>query len=770
VVAATLVLAALAVPLSLRNHVDAELGALLPRDSAAAAALTKLTHRFGADQLLVVLIEGEPAAVAGASDRLASELGALPEVAHVLARMDASALAYLSEYVLLLLDDAEWAELVRRAGDPRAAARVRAALNSPAGGFVAAHLRADPLGALEMLGARLRASGRAGGAGGRFTTQNGRAALVLVTPRSRASDLVASARLLSAARARADAIGGVRVEFTGGPAYSVAYASAVQRDLALSTVASFVAVLLLFGLFFRTLRVLPAVALTLGISYVLTLGLWGAVVGRIGALSLAFGGILLGIGVDVPIQLWSRIREELCEHEPPVAVARAVRALAGVSAVATAGPALVFAACASSRFAGLRELGSLAALGLVVNWLVTLTFLPALLTLARRFLLPGRVAASTHGESWLEWLAAACARRPGPVLGAAATLLVAGLSLGAAQLRLAPHPLAFEAQLAPTQVEDRVSALFGSRRGRVAALVERPTLDEALLVAENATRLFGREGARSIESITDLLPSSRTLAARKARVLRDASSLVSRFRASVSAAGLDPDGFASFLDRVLAPPAPTWDALAGSGLGELVLARLVRVDRLSTTAAVYALPAVPEQVPALEGAAHFAGAVPTGAPVIEDEIDRTLPRDLAATTALSVGAVVLLLVLYYRSARKVAFVLVPLGVAWALFAALSPPLSVFTVLTVPLVIGYGIDDHVFLIDRSQAPAAPRRAVVLTSLATLAGFGSLGMASFAGVRALGAGGALAVVLCFAAAMLVLPALLGNWGGEAGVRRT
>src|SRR5262249_23470836 len=144
----------------------------------------------------------------------------------------------------------------------------------------------------------------------------------------------------------------VRVSFTGAPAYAIAYAEAAKHDLAVSTGVSFACILMLFGLWGRSLRVLPFVALTLGCAYIVTLGIWVFCVGRISALALAFGGIVLGIGVDVPIQWWCRLREELADHPPAEALARTRQHLVGVSIVATLGPALVFLACAASAFRG----------------------------------------------------------------------------------------------------------------------------------------------------------------------------------------------------------------------------------------------------------------------------------------------------------------------------------------------------------------------------------------------------------------------------------
>jgi predicted RND superfamily exporter protein len=166
-----------------------------------------------------------------------------------------------------------------------------------------------------------------------------------------------------------------------------------------------------------------------------------------------------------------------------------------------------------------------------------------------------------------------------------------------------------------------------------------------------------------------------------------------------------------------------------------------------------------------------ADGVVTGAPVLEGTLRALLEHDTVRVSVASALAVALLLALYYRRWRPWLAVMLPLGLAWILFAAalgaLHLPLNLYNLLAVPLVIGYGIDDHIFLVHRYQAEpragagqvlATTGRAIVLTSLSTMAGFAGLAVARFDGLRLLGLSGALAVLLCLLAAFAVLPALL------------
>ena len=141
-------------------------------------------------------------------------------------------------------------------------------------------------------------------------------------------------------------------------------------------------------------------------------------------MSLAFGTILVSIGIDVPIQLYNRLREELLTKAPLAALETTVRVLAGPSLTATLAPAAVFFACPLSSYRGLAQLGVLAGIGIVLNWLAMLTIFPALLArLPHRWW--ARPAHPSRTGGMLGALGRAMAHRPRGVLVVAAVVGVA---------------------------------------------------------------------------------------------------------------------------------------------------------------------------------------------------------------------------------------------------------------------------------------------------------------------------------------------------------
>lgn len=830
-----LVVALAVLPLGLRLRLATNLVDLVPRSAPGTAAFARYSQAFSAEQSLVILVESsDPARLLEFAARYAAELRRLPGVTRVRERIGPGAATLLRDHLLTFLDDEDLAALATRT-TPDAlrvqARRLRSLIAAPGGAALAPLLVADPLELLPLISRRLQAGLPVDTTSGYFRSADGQALLLFVQAQHSTFDIEANRQLLAQAAAAARRTGGLlgdaaalasdtattsepapprpTVWFTGAYAYAVEYRDWLHHDLQLSTLVSGVTVLLAFALFLGALRVLPLVALPLGLGLWLTAAAAAVLFGQLSAVSLAFGTILLSIGIDVPIQLYNRLREELARLPLALEMAteamttdRAARAtgaatgvaeaavhgaveltvarLAGPSLIATLGPALVFACCGLSRYRGLAELGTLAGLGLLLNLLVMLTVLPALLVwLPARWWLPAR-RPPTEGRAFA-WLGRHAARHPRVVL-----LLTGLLTLAAApaalRLRYQEHLISVEpAGMQAARVTREVERRMGQRRSMLIALVEHQDREQALIHSDRwraaAEPLRKRGLLVSYQSISNLFPSVTEQARRRTALERlGPQRMAADLRAALGEVGFDTAAFEPFLHQLETPPRPLTLADAGPDL-QFLVAHHVQDLPEARLVATYLFPAA-ERLAEAQAALTAVAAAPeeggvsqlTGFPVLEETLHELVSHDLLRVTLASVAAVVLLLALYYREVRLVLAVLVPLSLAWVLFAALlgllGIPLNLFNLLTVPLVVGYGIDDHVFLVQRhrelgtgpAEALASTGRAIVVTSLSTMAGFAGLMVARFDGLRVLGSSGALAVALCLLAALAMLPALL------------
>ena len=797
VLALALVVTLAALPFAARLRLDTDVYDLFPQDQPVASAFARFSRAFVTDPMVVVLVESpDPARLDAFVDPFAEALRRSPRIAEVRHRLSGDGARFFRDHLVALLDDAEL-DVLRARTEPEAVRarlrRVRGLLTAPGGSALAPLYAADPLELAPLVGKRIGAGVSIDASSGLFKSADGRALLLYVrardaapgpeTTRALLAEIAGAAAPLGGLEAPDGAFqgGGVELSFTGPSVYALHYRDWLHHDMTVSTALSALSVLLLFGLFFGALRVLPLVGFPLALGVVWTGALAHLAFGRVNAVSLAFGTILISIGIDLPIQLFNRLREELAAAPPAEALRRTVARYASPAVLATLGPAAVFLACATSRFRGLRELGALAAIGLVVNCVAMLTVFPAALAA-----LPGRLwgarAVPLAAGGPFRALGRLAARRPRIILFAAGLALV-GAAPFALRVRFDRALFAQPPLMAPSRVQEELERRFGQRDGAAIAYVEArgEGAVEAVLERSDAwlvegTRLRDAGLLRGLQSLSLIVPSERTQRARWARLAAiDPRARAAGIRAALDELGFDPAPFAGFLAQLEGPFAPVRVEQLPGELDFVVRLHLHR-DPGEARIATYLYPASgareAEALAAIQRVADGPpGGVVTGKPLLEPVLREAAQRDLARATALAAALVVLLVALHQRRWRPTVAILTPLVLAWVLFGAALTlfriPLNLYSLLAVPLVIGYGIDDHVFLLSRhaedpragiGDAVASTGRAIVVTSLSTMAGFLPIAFARFPALRLLGLTGALAVALCLVAALAVLPALL------------
>ena len=175
---------------------------------------------------------------------------------------------------------------------------------------------------------------------------------------------------------------GVRVRLTGDVVLNYENLLAVNKGMGLTTLISFllVAIALLIGL--GSSRLVFASLVTLLLGFIWTLGFAIAFVGRLNLISVAFGVLFIGLGIDYGIQYCIRYRElmasDLGHHEAIVGTAKGL----GVSMLlCTVAAAIGFYSFLPTPYTGVSELGLIAGTGMLINLFATVTVLPALLTL-----------------------------------------------------------------------------------------------------------------------------------------------------------------------------------------------------------------------------------------------------------------------------------------------------------------------------------------------------------------------------------------------------
>jgi len=159
----------------------------------------------------------------------------------------------------------------------------------------------------------------------------------------------------------------------------------------------------------------------------------------------------------------------------------------------------------------------------------------------------------------------------------------------------------------------------------------------------------------------------------------------------------------------------------------------------------------------------------TGTPVQLLEYTTLLKNSYEYAALYSLGAIAILVFIHFRSVGLVFLALVPVivGSVWLLgvMGAFNIPFNPANIMTLPLVIGIGVTNGIHILNRFAEEQSPSilakstgKAVLVSGLTTIAGFGSLILAKHRGIESLGWVMATGVATCMFAGLTFLPAIL------------
>ncbi|UEM05815.1 MMPL family transporter [Skermanella rosea] len=785
------------------------------------------------DQIVVVIDADGPERADAAALRLADLLRRRTDVLHGVEVPSAD--PYFDRYGLLFLEPEALQDLVTRLAGAQAALGLLSA--DPSLGGIADMLdlvlgHADEgtpaeLGRLldalaaatEQVAqgqpAHLSWTGLVAGAG---LDRLGNRRFVLVRPVVDNATLARGRPALDAVRAaladlqREEAGQGVTARVTGTVALRQTELDTVAAGATLASVLSFILVSLVLIVGIRSARMIGAILVTLVIGLLWTSGLAALTVGQLNLISVTFAVMFFGLGDDFGGHLGLRYQEELVAGGTPAR-------LAAERATAAVGPALTLSAvCAAIGFVsfvptdyrGLAEFGIISGLGMGVALFSSVTVLPALLTLLRPG--PGTRAEVRENVAFADWIDR----------NSRAILIAGGLAFLAAaallpQARLDANPLNLQDETteAVQTYRDLANSPDTSPYGVNILAADLASADAA------AERLRGLPGVGQVRTASSYVPS------RQDEKLAAIGDLALILAPSLSAAGTPPPGDpAGALERLRAILAQHGDQPGVRRLAEAV-ARLpaepgtaaaldhaltrglpALLDRLALGLEVER-PATLEDLPpslarrwiADDGRARievlpdrdisdsramadFArpilAAEPTaiGAPVTVTEASRIILASFGQAVAVTLGAIVLLLIVVQRSATGIALILAPLVVAsiYTLAASvlLGMPFNFANIIVIPLLFGLGVSSSIHMVMRGQDLLGERapgrrfgvdllvtstpRAVLLTALTTSTAFATLAVSRHHGLSSMGILLAVAILATVVCALILLPALM------------
>lgn len=550
-------------------------------------------------------------------------------------------------------------------------------------------------------------------------------------------------------------------------AHAVAYweSQRLTKEILLSLSLSFLLIGIVYWIGFRTLSGFGFVVGPLLVGMVWALGLVGWTLGELNMMSAGFGAVLLGIGDDVGILLYSRYRDERQSGRTKAIALRAAMLGTGPGVVmGCVATSLAFLSAVVAPFPGFRDLGITAGLGLMACLLASFLLLPPLLLSLDK----GRGAFAPAPE------------RPIPTRRLATWKPVVAISLLAFAL-LGTYRLHWEDDLRRFRIGGNPALALQEKLGRVLGSSLQPlalqiTLDDAAQLPmrwNRAAELLRKEGMP--------LPAWEESGSDLRRVL---ASETWRHRTldAASAAGLDPTALEhplAALSRSLEDPlavAASIQQLFPPTQKTVLAQRWTLAGALRSKAPAVEAPAVtipirlPEDAqmrltPLLEAdGARLVGTRPLFTAI--KEVARQATRDCAI---VGLALVLFIVTLFGRRSRFVLLALAPIAAGQigllGMLAWTNEPFSFLSLMAIPIALGVSVDTALNLLHRARlepgAAAKVARVNAVCAGTTLAGFGGLIFSSYRGLRSLGIACVGGVAFALLITQWVLPWLLEKW---------
>ena len=542
------------------------------------------------------------------------------------------------------------------------------------------------------------------------------------------------------------------------------------------------ALLVCMALLWLSFRWLPGVVLPIAavlMTVVIVMGGMAVTGQSINALTNIIPVLLIIIGISDGIHLVGRYREEVARVGPERAAEadqRTVRTMAVACFLTSATTAIGLGSLAVSNNAMLRDFGLVAGLGVMVAYIVTITFVPASLGWVRPPPPPnhdGRGGQRIEGLTVM--LTERVLRHPWAVMAVTAALLL-GMGYVGSKVRI-DHALLDQFDKAdPVYVTTRLMEreLSGVRPLEVVLTGPPGTFSQPKTIAAlDAVREWGDAQPAIISSMSydDLLRQTYALITNDSAAWHEPFDNTQQVGALVKILRLRKD-------------APLGHWLTANESQARLQFNVRDVGAQATMHFIDALEHhIDRKLDPLGIHAQMTGEAYEGSRGQEAVI-----YDLISSLLSAIGMIFVLLAVVFRSVRlgllSIPPNLVPLVGTVAYMSARNIPLNAATAIIFSISIGLAVDGTIHVLSRfreeTERGMRPRaaliraargtgRGIIVSCVTLMAGFGVLLMSAFVPVRQFGELIAVTVGLCLLATMIVQPALLKLAGLSRAKRR-
>ena len=612
--------------------------------------------------------------------------------------------------------------------------------------------------------------------------------------------------------------GRVTARLTGEAAVNAEEFEAVIRGASLAGMASFVLVVLVIGFGMPALRlIVPALAM-LVLGFMMTAGFATAAVGHLNMISVAFAVLFIGLGIDYAIHVLLRYAELAKQGGDRLqAIAASASGTGPALGLCTLTTSMAFLAFVPTDFVGMAQLGIIAAGGIVIAFVASLTLIPAVLSIVPR------------PASWRQKQSFFLQRSGGQSTSNSLPRLlvtVVVLLVTFAGALLLPS-VRFDGD--PINLKDPESSAVRTFRELLHA--EPGTVYAAQVLADNkaeaqklATDLKALPTVKSVRMINDLLPANQPVKLAILRALKEAIPATAKPVTPTEGAELRTnfDKLRKHLNVIEAASETKGTMRQAISALRVTLDRLENANRLNDThlrsleRAIFAkLPAMVQRISLLANAEPieietldqalrdryvasdgrwrleimpradlrdqanlraFANDVrsvtsrATGAPVEIAGAADAVATSIMIASLSALGLVIIILLPILRRPVDILLIISPIALAGVLLCSytvlFNSPFNFANVIVLPLLLGLGVDSSIHYVMRAREQVGDRdvtttstpRAVLISALTTIGSFGTLWLSPHLGMSSMGELLTIAIFISLICTLVVLPQLI------------
>ncbi len=640
-----------------------------------------------------------------------------------------------------------------------------------------------------------------------YTTAEKNMYLMIIYPVVPSGDVAASEKLMAEvgrleyeAKRRVEGnITGLKVSYTGGHAIGLEESKCFARNLRVTVLSTLGCVMFLFFLAFRRMRIVLSVGITLGMAVAWTLMIAYFTYGRLNVMTVGFAAILAGLGVDFGIHISNRFLHELSKSTDPFAAVR--------NTIATTGEAICFGCATTSlafysllltNFSGASEFGFLMGTGVLLCAVAMIITLPAILLACS--MVAGGMENTPLGFTGLGHLGRTAGTWGKPVAVVLLLLILGWTALTLWGRRLPEFDNRMDNMSSRNNpavaLQKKVAKLLGNYLEPV-AIVSRNADPEAAIhnlraVVPRINELSDEGQLVRFASVFKHLPSSekRNSLLERMRKLRNPGKamdyIINRMRRAGKKEEFDflsraKEPILKILESDISEESISFEDLQRILPDEIFRKFFARDPKTGEYVAVCYLYPVKriieeEDVKKLAWQLRVDGQKlkMVGLGLMTGRLERMIQKEFKLVTVCIGLALFAFLGLLYRRLGMTIISMIPLVLS--LLATISFMIffkidfNYVNVVAFPLIIGIGIDDSIHMVyryyeggERNVAVMLEQtgRAVLLTSLTTISGFGSLLFTEHTGLMSLGLITSLGIFFCLITSMFILPGLMLFW---------